>query len=334
MVRTIVAALLTVAAALSSAPAAALGASAAAQALGHHVVPGDTVRLRFAWPVGTIARVEATRYRERNAERVDTTESRVRYRMNVREDDDGLLITYDDFGFDEAAAGGMQISGLDERIAAMVPRIVVSREGEFLRIEDVESIRALVDTMLAAELGAEELDMARDVMASMMSDEALAAMAAQDWNASVGMWVDTDIELDAVYEFEDEAPMPIVPGAVIPMITQFWIERWTPCTEDGGDGQCVEIRVVSRPEPDAVKRAIGEFMERFTGDAGDAFSFEDFNVESEVLLVTEPGTLLPHRVEIAKYVSGTFRVGDETGEFSQTDVRTLRYTYPDPEQER
>jgi hypothetical protein len=55
--------------------------------------------------------------------------------------------------------------------------------------------------------------------------------------------------------------------------------------------------------------------------------FESLDVENEMVLITEPGTLRPHRVQLTKSVYGVVTAGGERGEVSQLDVRTFQYRY-------
>ncbi|HEX6307694.1 MAG TPA: hypothetical protein VFZ69_05860 [Longimicrobiales bacterium] len=304
------------------------GAAVAAQE-----TPGaaDTVRLRFDWPPGTTARIQTTRYREQVTETADTTFMSADYRMRVSAHPDGLLVAYDDFRFPTVVdtTNGADVNALAQRAASMVPKFVVDTGGEFVRIHDIEAIRAGLDSMLAELIGAgaDAAEM-REAMAAMLSEEALTGLAAEEWNAVVGMWIDADLELGTVYQLEDEAPLPILPGVVVPMISELTVQARTSCVEGGSDSSCVELHYVSFPEPAAVKAAIARFLEGVPQMPGmQPFAFEDLEVENEIIIVTEPATLRPHRMQITKALSGAVTAGGERSEVSQLDVRTYRYTY-------
>ncbi|HEX6133851.1 MAG TPA: hypothetical protein VFZ24_07805 [Longimicrobiales bacterium] len=291
----------------------------------------DTIRLRFGWPAGTTARIQTTRYREQISETSDTTFMSADYRMSVTAHPEGLLVSYDDFRFPTVvdSTDGRDVNALAQRAASMVPKFVVGTGGEFVRIDDVASIRAGLDSMMAELLGpdADAADV-REALAAMLSEEALTGLAAEEWNAVVGMWIDADLELGAVYELEDQAPLPILPGVVVPMISEFSIESRTACEAGGADSACVELHYVSYPEPAAVKAALAEYLERLPAVPGmSSFAFEDLEVENEIIIVTEPATLRPHRMQITKAVSGVVTAGGERSEVTQLDVRTYQYTY-------
>jgi hypothetical protein len=290
--------------------------------------PVDTVRLRFAWPVGTRAQVETTRYRERVAETSDTTLGRASYQMSVTSHPDGLLISHDNFVFPALGPTSTNLQAVAERIGALVPQYVVDGEGAFVRIHDVNRMKALLDSMMTQLLGPIDPGPARQTLESMLSTEALTGLAAQDWNAIVGMWAGADLELGEVYEMEERTPLPMVPGAVVPMVSEFSIEGRTSCVEGGSDRNCVEIQLVAEPDADSMKQALTRFMQRLASDPSlGGIGFEELQVESGVILITEPGTLLPHRVTLSRTVSGVVSGGGQRGKISQVDVKTFKYTY-------
>ncbi|HEX7091033.1 MAG TPA: hypothetical protein VF192_12905 [Longimicrobiales bacterium] len=227
---------------------AALPAPAAAQ---EPDARPDTVRLRFGWPAGTVATVETTRFRERITERTDTLAGSATYRMQVREHDSGLAIIYDSVSITAAprVTGDLAaFQAVAEQLAGMVPNYIVGRGGEFLRIEDVAAIKARMDSLFAPAFAAmDSTGKARAIFDSMLSEQALEALAAQEWNTLVGMWVDADLELEAVYGFEEEAPIPLLPGESVRMVSEFAIIGRLPCTEDSLTPDCVEIQLVSYP---------------------------------------------------------------------------------------
>lgn len=293
-------------------------------------VPIDTVQLRFDWDAGTHARVATTRFRERIAETADTAAGGARYRMNVQGHDEGLLISYDDFSFPPPAdtTQAAQLSAVAEQAAAMVPKFIVDTAGVFVRIHDAASVRIQLDSLMARLLGPDELAAVREGLARALSEEALTGLAAQEWNAIVGMWVGADLEIGEVYEFEETAELPMIPDARVRMISEFAIEGRTPCVEGGSVDDCVEIRLVSYPDPGAMKEVLTQYMQRLLAAPGlGGIGFESLVMENEMILITEPATLRPHRVWLSKSVTGVVTAEGERSEVSQTDIRTYEYTY-------
>lgn len=291
----------------------------------------DTVQLRFDWQAGMSARVATTRFRERIAERTDTTAGGASYRMNVQEHDEGLLISYDDFSFPPSVdtTQSAQLATVAAQASAMVPKFIVDSTGTFVAIHDVEALKLRLDSLMSSLLEPEDLADARAGLSNVFSEDALTGLAAQEWNALVGMWVDADLELGEVYEFDEATELPMIPGASVRMVSQFSVERRTPCIQGGANDDCVEIRLVSTPDPEAMKEVLARFMERLLYTPGlGGIGFESLVVENEMILITEPATLRPHRMWLSKSVTGVVTAEGERSQVSQTDVRTYEYTYP------
>lgn len=296
-----------------------------------HPAPGDTVHLRFHWPAGTTALIETTRLQERVAESADTVKGSSTYRMNVQAHAQGLLISYDDFVFPPPTdtTDAAKVSSLAAQASAIVPKFIVDTAGAFIRIEDAAAVRAQFDSLLTRMLEPDEAAAAREGLVTMLTEESLSGLAAKEWNAMVGRWADADLVVGEVYSFEEEAALPMIPGAVVPIISEFSIVRRTSCGDAAQSADCVEIRVVSRPDPVAIKAVLAKFMEGLLAVPGiGAISYDRLDVEDEMVLVTEYSTLRPHSMRISKRVTGSVTAEGERSEVSQSDVRTYRYTYP------
>ncbi|HSK18567.1 MAG TPA: hypothetical protein VK912_05465 [Longimicrobiales bacterium] len=286
----------------------------------------DTVKLRFGWQPGMTAQIETTRLQEQRSGSVDTMMQRTSYRMHVAQHDDGILISYTDFTFPDADTTDQQTS-IAEQAAAIVPKIVVDSAGGFVSIEDVPGFRARLDTLMTRMLPPEEAASAREGLAELVTEEALADLAAQEWNAIVGRWAGRDLVVGEDYGFEEEAALPLIPGAVVKMVSTFGIAGRTSCDGKAAGSDCVEIRLVSRADPDAVKAVLAQFTEQLLATPGVGIAFESFEMENEMVLIAEPGTLRPHHVRTSKRMGGVFTAQGERGEVSQREVRTYRYTY-------
>lgn len=296
----------------------------------------DTISLRFAWPERVTARVEAQRIRARLAEdRMDSVVVAVTYTMRGEPHPEGRVIRYSDFLFGDLAERlEADARMMLDRAVAMVPGLIVSDEGEFVRLEDVASLRAQLDTLLEPivrelptdERGAETLASIRN----MVTDEALEASAADEWNTIVGHWLDADLELGAEYAYEAVAPFPILPGVTLRYEHQFAVTRRVPCTETSSAESCVEVVMFSAPDPDATAEVMERFYRQITRSAEETDQpiFDELLLEDTVTLVLEPATLLPHSVTIARQVSGrSIAPGEPEQEFYQVDLRSWRYLY-------
>lgn len=147
--------------------------------------PADTVRLRFGWPVGLTARVNAHKFRARSADgKADTTNVRLAYRFTVQPHRQGRLVRF--HGFEVPGVG--VVEEVEDRVAALMPSVIVDTTGVFIAIEGVEAMRRELDTFLGTSAAkADSLrPETRALLERIRSPEMLTALAEYEWNALVG----------------------------------------------------------------------------------------------------------------------------------------------------
>jgi hypothetical protein len=295
--------------------------------------PPEQIAINFAWPAGLKASVVARRFQVRNTGgNPDTTEVTVGYTMTVEEHPDGLLVRYDDFrvlGIKTEDRGAVpSAQAIAEGFGAFLPDLVVSRSGELLRLEGTERLKSEIESLVAPLLGSAtpQID---QLFETLLSEEFLTSKAAEEWNILVGSWIDSELEIGAVYELEAEEYSPLSPDIPIPFLYFFSLSSRRPCREGAPEPSCVVLEMRSYPEAEAVRRLIGELVETMTGqNLRGRFVYEEFEIENFVELIAEPGTLIPHTLEVKQEISGAGRVvGGPRSEFSQKRIRTVRFAY-------
>lgn len=310
--------------------AVALALPAAANAQNQQPATPETVALRFAWPASLSATVESERIRVRKSETADSSAAAVTYHMQAgKGQGDERLVRFSDFELEVPAQTEARVQEMIEQIAQLVPSYRINNAGEFLGVYEVGKLKARMDTMMAPLLADDSSGQLQSLVASLVSEQYLNGVTAQEWNALVGTWVGADLELGQVYELEEQAPVPIIPGATVKMVSEFAVEARVPCAEDAQAKQCVQIHLYAEPDSAAMKAVLQQFMERIAGSgaAAQVPVFDDLSVRSELLLITRPETLVPYYLELIKIVEGRGRLGSESAPFSQTDRRRYWYTY-------
>jgi hypothetical protein len=290
----------------------------------------SVVALRFGWPAGMKAVVNATRFRARaSAGKADTTAFEFRYSMEVSPHAEGRLIRSGGFTFGDADnAADAEVVGVTEQLSALLPAIIVSPQGAFVRTDNIGALKAKMDSMIAPVRNDKHSPELRTLLANLTAESTLNAIAAQTWNAGVGIWVGAEFELGAVYESEEPAAIPFFPGETLPMVTQFEIVGRVPCIEESGRTDCVELHLVSSPDEAALKALLKKMMDMAVDmPAGSPPIFDEIKIQTEITLIAEPSTLIPHWYSQTKSTGGSFRVGNEPGSFSQVEEQTAAYTY-------
>ncbi len=308
-----------VAAAEQGAPRAAAGTPGAPAA------EERIVRLRFAWPAPLRARVT---YRKTRVSPAGRTAFTARYETRVEAEEDGLRITArgtswrGDLPFRRPLA--KQAIRASE---AVVQR--VGRDGEFRELVGVEAMRPVLARVLEdAKVPPEAAERALALALGAMRAEAEEA-----WNLAVGFWTGADLALGQTYALESASEIPLLPGVRAPQAVEFGVRRRVPCAAGERAPRCVEATIRSTPDPAALRRASDALLARLVpadeerpGEAASRLS-----AQSELVLVTDPGTLLPHRMVWTKAVRlGGEEDGKARAELADRSEWDWRYLAPAP----
>ncbi|HEU0012915.1 MAG TPA: hypothetical protein VFQ45_04490 [Longimicrobium sp.] len=311
--------------------AALLLAAAPVRAQDTIAAPADTVRLRFGWQPGMTMRMEAEKLRTRESANGPTTVRMASTAWtSVAPHPRGLLVRTDSMRWDELpdALGpvGEMLRSLGS--SAADPATIVTADGEFVGLNDPAALRAEVERALEPMLAEFEAEVPgiRQMMQGMMSEEALATAAADEWGAMVAFWADADLELGTVYALDDTIQAPGL-GVPIPMTLEFGAMERVPCTEEETQARCVRLELNSIPDQEALLQAVAQLM----GALGPEIQAEmealkgQLSVETLTTLVTDPATLRPYSLEIVKQSTAEVE-GEER--VVQSDIERTRFFYP------
>lgn len=275
-----------------AAPAAAAGTPAAPEA-----DDGRIVRMRFAWRAPLRAKVGYRRTRTRpGGERTTFT---ARYEARVEAEPGGLRLTtrgttwHGELPFRRALA-----KDAIRASEAVVQR--VGKEGEFQGLEGAEAMRPVLARVLEdAKVPPEAAERALELALGAMRAEAEEA-----WNLAVGFWTGADLALGETYGLEAEAEIPLLPGARAAHAVEFGLRRRVPCAAGERALRCVEATLRSVTDRSALERVAPALLARLlpAGAEPPAEAAKELSAESELVLVTEPGTLTPRRVVWTKAV--------------------------------
>ncbi|BDG03619.1 hypothetical protein [Anaeromyxobacter oryzae] len=282
----------------------------------------EVVRLRFGWTAPAEAQVTYRRTRSRTGAR--PTVFVARYASRVEREAEGLSVRTSrtrwegDLPFPRAVADAAIRAS--ERVLQRV-----GLDGEFVGLDDVEAMRPVLTQLLAdAKIPPEQGERAIAL--------GLAGMRAESeelWNLAVGFWIGADLELAAPYVMQTEAELPLVPGVRAASAVEFEVRRRVPCAAAEREARCVEVTLRSTPEPAALERARAEIAARLAPDAPPDEPLADLALESELLLVTDPATLLPRRLVWTKSIrAGGGEKGPPALELVDRSEYDYRYDAP------
>ncbi len=257
--------------------------------------PLPTVALHFAWPERLRVQLETARSVEKTSGSAEKSASTCRAEID-RQDDGGYLFHWDTGNFDNVPLG------------LLPPDFLVSDQGAFADLADVGGYLAQAAQRLSsltdeASLQAIKLSAASDVR--------------RDWMLLVTNWAGRSLEPGRTYEEDASGPTPTDGTPAAHYRKHLRLDRGTPCAAGETEDRCVVLVVRSEAHP----------MDR----SGAPASRPPIQIEDETTLVTEPASLLPHRITTREWLSielpgGAKHVKSET----TREWRYLPLTAPAP----
>lgn len=287
------------------------------------------VRLRFAWPAAANVQATQRRTRVRTGHEPSTTTTRFTQRLERR--DGALRISTAGTTWEGDAPYRGPPGAVDGVMRAAETVVqVVSPEGEFQGLEGVEALRPAMARLLEGSVPPEQVERALG-----FAEAAMQAQAREMWNLAVGFWIGADLELGERYGMRAEAEVPLA-GAKAEFEQEFSVRRRVPCSARHPEERCVEVTLRSAPDPAALPGLTRAVVAQLAGpDARlPEEALRELVVENELLLVTEPETLLPHRFVWTRSVRATIAGGEDgKGEpqvLEQVDRSEADYRYDPP----
>jgi hypothetical protein len=185
---------------------------------------------------------------------------------------------------------------------------VVAPDGTFLRAEGLDE--ALAFLPVADDAGREK------------ARKALGQMAAEDWELTAGAWQGLRLEEGVTVRRRAEGSVPLLPGLVAVLEVELLLQGRVPCEEGEAEALCVQLSYRAEPAPSekpALLRSIRAALANGIGDS-EVPLLEDVSASRAATLVTEPGTLVPHR--LSRREEMTLRLRLPGGELREVEERT------------
>ena len=290
---------------------------------------GRAETLRFAWPDGASAKVQARSEGRRVMMGKELTWNMSSdFTMQIRRDGDRLVVSRKDFSgwkgtFPPSFGGGA------DRYIDMVPTFIVSADGAFVEIEGHETARKLMNQSVEQSGG---LDAAsRKVFEIMSSDSALRAMASDYWSTLIPLWQDVELDPEAAYEFRNATRVPQLGGGELDIVGTVRFVKEAPCgSAPGAERRCVHFRGDSSADKAQVVKLVQALMKGATG--GNPV-ITDWDQGIKVDIVVDKATMLPQQLTISRShtLAVTTQGRTERGSEEITKAYTFTWLLPDGE---
>jgi hypothetical protein len=289
-------------------------------------IRAETLRLDFDWRPGWAADVEFSVTRTRVFGEVDSIwQLNGRYTLEVDPHDLGLRITMKDFYLEPTGGrGGAEPAPVEviHRVAFHPPSYVVSAQGAYLGLTDVQAARARLLERIRelATAGAVSTEGAspEELAAPFLLEETVRARAAEAWQRDVEFWAGSALEVGKWHTLESTNALAVVGGAPVPMTTRFCISRRVSCGGEEPPG-CVELEQRSMID----KHGITATLDQYASSGADAgllsSDLKRLEYSQDVIMKADPGSLRPYEIRITEStflimdVDGALRAGSQTG---------------------
>jgi hypothetical protein len=272
----------------------------------------DAVALVFRWPATLAADVEYRRTRDVTGAATPVSgapgAATFRGRLALEASGDALRVGYRDW------------SGPDRQDVALWAAAgkvvqVVDRGGALLRVDTdaaVKTLRALPP-------------LAKDAQALSLATRWIENAARDTWLALVGNWAGRELELGEEYEAVSETPVAAVPGESLRSHVRVAARVRRACP-GAPEARCVELSMSASPDGQDLLRVTRALVAKL-GAARSAAAIGEMSATTDIVLVTEPDGLVPHRLELTRTVDVAPGAAAPAGASPRRQVDTAVWTY-------
>lgn len=261
---------------------------------------GEVTALRYGWPVGEALLMQRQQWKGSDLRSAASKLSS--YVLDLMPHKEGMKVRLHDFAFDHPPNTPQVTLDQANRLAGVVPPMIIDPAGAFVRLDEPE---AMVREVLLA-MGPMP-DAQRKAMEQMLKPELLAAAASSEWNLQVAAWAG-DLELGAVYVTEYTAAPFTFTGDMVPTRLFFSATHRTACTPEDRERACVALWMSVQPDQDAMMASARNAVLKATppdkqAEAAAAIAQLRMEATMRITLVSDPKTLLPVYWERERYVT-------------------------------
>ncbi|MGD8476671.1 MAG: hypothetical protein PVI98_05975 [Burkholderiales bacterium] len=277
------------------------------------------IALNFAWPHSMQSAVSLE---QKSVKRGETSELKATYLNTVRPGNADELVVSTRMmrqkltGLKDDDKNNYLNSLLDQ-LSSEIPDYVVSREGEFIRVDNLPAFRQRIENALVSSLPADlrdKKDKILDVIRPGLTEQFLAAAATDEWNKTVGGWIGSSYVPGQPYRFSENYYAPILGDTPFAMDVSRRIAGLVSCGTSAT--QCVKLVFTASVTGENFRSAMSTYLEKTVGEP---VNVKHISVVKTIEIVAEPDTLIPHRSHAVEETTVTIEDG-------KGNVRTSRDT--------
>ncbi len=277
-------------------------------------------KLKFAWPDGASAKVQARSQGRRTVHNTtrnwDMTSD---FTMGVQRSADRVVISREGFTgwkgtFPPSLGGG------PERFVDMIPTTIVSTDGMFIGIEGQETARKQITQAL--EQSGTLHPVIQAALPSLTSDASLEAMAAATWAALVGFWRDVELDPAQRYPIHEVVPLPHLGSVKLDAAGTIRFIKETGCAPAPDDRRCVELLAEIAIDPEQASKLLKSMLQKAGANDPRVTGFEQ---RFKVSIIVDKRTMLPQQLTMTRLQSVQFESSDQS--FSEDVTKTMNFAW-------
>ncbi|HYH99244.1 hypothetical protein [Hyalangium sp.] len=254
-------------------------------------VSGDTVALRFAWPLGLTVQVASTSTVTQKDQPPEFSSLTYQLRLEGLGEERKLLT--------EQMIPTTIGTPLDEGPPPPMPTLVLGPKGELRRTEGIDKV---VEEM-AQQAEIQGIPKEQQAQITGLVHDALEQAARSRWEVLVGKWSGLALKPGEATERKSQTAVPLF-GSVAATRERVLLKERVPCTEGETEKRCVRLVLESSLDPDKLDHATDELLRKLKSvmkanmavpdEALPELTVMKIRVDSTLEFIAEPETLVPY----------------------------------------
>ncbi len=284
------------------------------------------ISLTFAWPDSLQS---AVNFEQKSVKRGKASELKAIYLTTVQPGSSDELVVSTRVmrqnlaGFEDEGKSDY-MSALLRQVTSEIPDYVVSRDGQFIRVDNLSAYQQRIEAAVVSNLPTDLKEQKDKILAMVrpgLTEKFLAAAATDDWNKTVGSWVASSYVLGQTYQFSETYYAPTLGEMAFSMDVSRRIAGFAPCT--ASEPRCVKLVLTATVAGEDFRSAMSAFLEKTVGQP---VNVKHISVVKKVEIIAEPDTLIPHRTHSSEET--TVVIEDSQGNTrTSRDTEDTRVTY-------
>ena len=295
----------------------------------------ERVTLSFGWPAGLHGKVHYS------AKKTNVSASQVRrqgllgsYTLKTQNSPDGLRIHFDHVEVHPDGFTGttteVRVQRFITELASAMPSYLVDDAGTYVKLVGMADFqRNIHDAMqhFLSDLPSAQRQNIMRVADFLTSSRQLEANMVANWNQVVGAWAGVTLEQGRLYQSVRTDVVPALANVEVPVEAEIVYRGKVPCTTRSKRRLCVLLDMQSRIDSERLTATLEPLLEQWQQQHAATVELDQLEMNSTVRLVTEPQTLIPHRLKSFKTTLVKGRLGAQPLEANQIEESEVRYNY-------